>query len=369
MKKKVRNIGILAISLFLALFIVVLDCQDSMAQARVKKRKSNNTSKNRRMGSYRGGNINFKKEFRYFSAGFNINSTNYLGDITPSSSIISTDFSSTRLGAGVSLTYRLLSNISVGTSLTWNRLYGNDFDSADPSDELSGNYRYVRNLHFRNDIYEFAAIGTVDLFHNRGSYFVRPQWIPYAFTGVSIFYHNPMAIAPQFDLSGAPLPEAGKWVPLRPLGTEGQLSEGYDVKKYSAIQAAIPIGAGVRYKLNTYLDFEFELGYRYLFTDYIDDVSRDYTDLGALDGELAKAMAFRSLEPTSATSGQPRRPIESDHQVVSRFDGRVYDVLKGYGHDGIKNMRGNPGDNDHYFVTSLKIKYILHAPNRRSSFR
>ena len=49
-------------------------------------------------------------------------------------------------------------------------------------------------------------------------------------------------------------------------------------------------------KLGERTDLNFEINYRVLLTDYIDDVSSRYVDLGALDSELAKAMSDRSRE-------------------------------------------------------------------------
>ena len=345
-------------------FLLVLGCHEAEGQIRRK-----NTAKNKRIANYKGGAVNFKNEYKYWSVGFNINSTNYFGDITPTDKLTSLDINSTRLGLGTSVNYRLTPYLSLGSSLTWNRLYGDDYQSADPKDESSGVYRYNRNLHFRNDIMELAAFGVVDLLDNRGSYFVRAVLVPYVFGGVAVFYHNPKAIAPTTDIHGAPLAEGGKWVPLRPLGTEGQHHPDYDVKAYSPFQLALPFGLGVRYRLNNYFDLELEFGYRFLFTDYIDDVSGNYVDPGALDSELARAMSFRSLEPVAAVSGKERQVSQDHYQYQSRYDGRNYHVLRGYGHDGTVNSRGNADDNDHYVVTSLKIKYILHAKVRKVKFR
>ena len=52
----------------------------------------------------------------------------------------------------------------------------------------------------------------------------RVKWTPYVYAGIAGFLHNPQAIAPAKDLQGNALAEAGKWVDLRPLGTEGQYS-------------------------------------------------------------------------------------------------------------------------------------------------
>jgi len=113
----------------------------------------------------------------------------------------------------------------------------------------------------------------------------RVSWTPYGFIGVAGFLNNPEAQAPATDLQGNSLPEAGKWVKLRPLGTEGQYSTldptdaNYGIKPYKVAQIAIPFGIGIRLKLNQVMDFSAEWGFRYTFTDYLDDVSRNYVGL------------------------------------------------------------------------------------------
>ena len=129
---------------------------------------------------------------------------------------------------------------------------------------------------------------------NTGSARNRFPLNPYIFLGVAAFHHNPQAKAPEFDLSCTPLPEAGKWVNLQPLGTEGQYVAGGN--PYSLIQLAIPLGLGVKVRLPDNLDFNFEIGFRQLFTDYIDDVGGPYPNLAELDSELSRALSEKSGE-------------------------------------------------------------------------
>ena len=62
------------------------------------------------------------------------------------------------------------------------------------------------------------------------------------------------------------------------------------------------MGIGARFRINEVLDFSAEIGFRYLFTDYIDDVSGNYVDLGVFNTELAKAMSYRSSEVATPTA-------------------------------------------------------------------
>ena len=92
----------------------------------------------------------------------------------------------------------------------------------DQGDTESGVYRYQRNLSFRNRVKELSVVASFDLFENDATYISRVKWTPYAFLGVSAFLHNPQGLVPENDLNGNPLPQAGEWVDLQPLGTEGQ---------------------------------------------------------------------------------------------------------------------------------------------------
>jgi len=338
-----------------------------------RRSKSYLKRKNRKIGNYRGGSIHFDKNKRYLSLGVSFDALNYFGDLAPKSQIASTNISLTRPAFSLFGTYRYTPNLSFRASFSWGRLKGDDFDSADPYGDKS-KFRYVRNLSFRNDIKELAFVAVWDIFGNHGTFLNRLEFTPYAFAGVGVFHHNPKGKAPELDKSGNPLEEAGEWVALRPLGTEGQLSEQYDVKQYSLIQPSIPFGIGLRAKLQKRLDFEFEIGYRFLFTDYIDDVSGMYVDLGALDGNLAKAMSDRSREANAVVSGEGRNfeAIESIVRLTtytSEFDNTQYTVYGGYGQEHPDNNRGWANDKDIYIVTSFKVSYIISGSFQRAKFR
>jgi len=306
--------------------------------------------------------------------GVSLDALNYFGDLAPKSKIASTNISFTRPAFSIFGTYRYTPNLSFRGSLGWGRIVGDDFESADAYGQDS-KFRYVRNASFRNDITELSFVAIWDFFGNHGTFLNRVGVTPYVYAGVAGFYHNPKGKAPELDKSGQPLAEAGEWVALRALGTEGQLSEHYNVKQYSVIQPSIPLGIGVRAKLQKRLDFEFEIGYRYLFTDYIDDVSNNYVDLGSFgNNELAKAMSDRSRETISAPSGAPRdfEAIESVTHLItytSEFDGRDYTVYAGYGQEHPDNNRGLPNDKDIYIVTSFKVSYIISGSFKRAKFR
>jgi len=375
LKNTISPRGLLKIFGLLLLLISFLGVNDVYAQRQHKQSKRYINKRNKKIGKYKGGSIHFDKNKRYISAGFSIDAVNYFGDLAPKKDITSTNISFTRPAFTIYATYRLYPNLSFRGSFGWSRIVGDDFESADPYGEES-RFRYTRNVSFRNDIKELAFVGIWDFMANHGTFLNRVSFTPYAFGGVAVFHHNPKGKVPELDKFSQPLAEAGDLVALRDLGTEGQLSSHYDVKQYSMIQPSIPFGLGIRAKVNKRLDFEFEVGYRFLFTDYIDDVSGLYVDLGALDSELARTMSDRSHlsnEPTSVSGGM--RDIEAIEAITrtitytSKYDNQQYSVYAGYGSEHEANNRGSAEDNDIYIVTSFKLSYIITGRFKRAKFR
>lgn len=336
---------------------------EGYAQLNRKSIKKNN----KRIASYRGRKSSFGKEKRYNSLGFSVNAVNYYGDLAPKPQRVSTDISFTRPGFGLSFTHRFGPQYSLKAEFMYATLKGSDVDSADPGDTSNGIFRYQRNLSFRNRIKELSVVAVFDLFENQSTYISRVKWTPYAFLGVAAFHHNPQAQAPAFQVDGVtPLAEAGQWVDLRPLGTEGQnatlldTDANFGIKPYKSLQVAIPFGIGARFRINEVMDLWGDISFRYTFTDYLDDVSQNYVDLGVFgNDELARAMSYRTNEIIS-----PTNPLT----YVGR-DGQNYTVQAGYGHEYRDNLRGSKSDRDIYMVTSIRLTYILGATFHRAKFR
>lgn len=347
--------------LWLALIVVIV-CFQAEAQINRKSIKKNN----KKIGSFRGKANTFGRNKAYSAVGFSVNALNYYGDLAPRPNRVSTDISFTKPGFGVSFMHRFGPRYSVQGQFMWGTLRGSDAESADKDDASNGVFRYKRNLSFRNHIKEFSAVAVLDLFKNDGNYIARVKWTPYVFVGIAGFLHQPKAQAPATGLNGQPLAEAGKWVKLRELGTEGQYSTlqttdlNSGIKPYSLIQFAIPFGVGARLKLNEVMDLWADIGFRYTFTDYLDDVSRNYVDLGVFNNnELAKAMSYRTNELNLATS---------DKTYVGR-DGVTYRIEPGYGQEDVHNNRGSKNDRDIYMVTSIRLSYIIGATFHKAKFR
>jgi len=321
---------------------------------------------NKRIMSFRGKKSNFSKEKRYFSLGFSLNALNYYGDLAPNPGAFSTDISFTRPAIGLNYSLRLGPRYAVTAGFMYGTLSGSDFSSADENDSENGKFRYYRNLSFRNRIKELSVVASFDLIENQATYLSRANWTPYAFAGIAVFHHNPQAKAPATGLDNNALPQSGEWVNLRELGTEGQFSDlqttdvNYGIKPYKLIQIAIPMGVGVRFKVHDVVDLSAEFGFRYLFTDYIDDVSKNYVDLGVLDSELARALSYRGNELTKPDIA--RRPFTARNGVT-------YNLINGYGTEYATNMRGNKDNKDIFMVTTVRISYILGKTMHKAKFR
>lgn len=348
-------------SIPLILIVALLLSTGSTAYSQLKRRQIKKNNKN--MSRFEGQRFTFKNK-AYSAIGISLNALNYYGDLSPSPKKISTDLSLTRPAIGVSFVHRFGPRYQLVGSFTYGGLRGSDNESADKGDTQNGVYRYNRNLSFRNRIEELSAVAQVDLFKNRATYISRVNWTPYFYAGLAVFHHNPQAQAPEFDAAGNPTGKKGEWVDLQPLGTEGQnatLDKGdvnYGINPYKRIQVSIPIGLGARFRLNQVMDFAVEFGFRYTFTDYLDDVSGNYVDLGVFgDDVLARAMSYRSNEVVSP-----------NHTYVGR-DGQTYNVLRGYGQESVSNMRGNNSDKDLYMVTTFRLTYIIGKTFHRAKFR
>lgn len=292
----------------------------------------------------------------YLAVGLQLNASNYYGDLNPANARFNTDIGLTRVGFGIHAVKKINSFTYLRGSITTGRIVGDDNTSANPNDDLA-RYRYIRNLHFRNRIWEFSVMAVFDIIPNQGLYYRRRKITPYAFVGIGVALHSPEARGPGV-LSNT-------WVPLRDLGTEGQGQPGY-AKKYSLMQPVIPMGLGVKVRLDYRWDLSMEVGMRYTFTDYLDDVSGLFPDPGDLPNGVYE-FTNRTLEPNSVFSGDSRQEqinrLSSNLQLgLITFigtDGLPYQTFNGYGRKG--DQRGGSKVDDFYVFTGFHLNYLLNV--------
>lgn len=292
----------------------------------------------------------------YSSVSFGVGTSSYYGDMAPYGRPFASTFALMRWNVSADYTRHFNPWFGARASFTWARITGDDYKmNTIGNREASSNF--ARNLHFRNDLKEFALTGIIKLVPDRRSYDRRPIFGAYLFAGIAAVAHNPVARVP--DLEG------DQWVNLQPLGTEGQGSPGYD-KPYSLVQFAVPLGFGLRYKINSRFDVSGEAGFRITSTDYLDDVSGSYPDPNVLKDDLARSMSNRSAEPTAARKGGDRTSglqqfIASRYGITDpNVDPFVVISQTPYGSAG--TMRGSNTRNDNYLLGTIRVTYILGSP-------
>lgn len=199
--------------------------------------------------------------------------------------------------------YYIHNRISVRAGLTFFQISGDDSKADDDRQE--------RNLSFTSSNIELSALGVVNLSPLGLRFYQRSKVNLHAFAGIGLLYFNPKA---EYQ---------GKKYALQPLETEGV--------RYSRITPVIPLGLGARIKLDPFFNLLIEGGYRITFTDYLDDVSvRRYPEASTLKSDLSRALSDRRVE----IGTQPSRPTEV-------------------------GVRGNPKENDGYFLMNVTLQYYL----------
>ncbi len=178
---------------------------------------------------------------------------------------------------GVTFSYELQDQILLRAGLSYTVLGGADrFSTIQNSLD--------RNLSFETSLTEFSVFGEYYLFN-----LYERRYSPYAFAGLAVYHYNPYA----YDINI-------QRVFLKPLSTEGQGLAAYpDRKPYSLTQFAIPFGGGIKFAVGEKIRIGLELGLRKLFTDYLDDVSKNYidpNDLLAAKGQQAVDLSYRGDE-------------------------------------------------------------------------
>jgi len=247
------------------------------------------------------------KRDRKFIASVGTGTSSYFGDLNNPSDIIDT-----KLNLNFGLQYFLTERVSVRGEITWFQLAG---------DDATANFegRDNRNLSFVSNNYEINIEGIINLFPKGQRFYQRSPFNAYVFVGIGLANYNPRGEVPNVEYNGSLLPDAGNKVALRPLQTEGV--------KYGSFTPVIPIGLGIKVKAGPFFNIALEGGFRKTFTDYLDDVSTVHVDkTGASDLEAAMSDKRWAI-------GSPLAAVGS--------------------------KRGNPDDDDAYFIMNVKLEYFL----------
>lgn len=254
--------------------------------------------------------------------GLGVGPSFYQGDLTLG--LVSLE--KTKLNIGGFVRFKTFERVSFRVGMNYGKVAGDDQEFGKLYNPLENPYgggsasqqqyyeRYKRNLNFWSYIFEMNALVEVSLYHPRSRH--RPGTpLPYAVAGVGYFHFNPRTTD-----------RNGNEVMLRGIPTE-------IYKSYKLWQFCLPAGLGVRFNPdeNTYISIE--LGYRKLFTDWLDDVHHNYAGPPAAGNIRVQQLSDRSGEINPAW-------------------GKNWDKVT---RDPNQNLRGDPKNNDSYIFAMISI--------------
>jgi len=277
-----------------------------------------------------------------FEIGLGLGPMFFLGDLGGSAGAGKTfikdlDLPLTKLSKGFYINY--YPTEFIGFRIAGNMGYLEGDDAEAPSKGGAEMDRRERNLNFRSKIREaYAAIEIYPTFFMEKYDGLKGKLRPYVLGGVGIFHFNPETK----DVDGS-------WVKTAPLHLEGQGFPQYpDSKPYKLTQKNLLVGLGFKYYLKENAYIGFEILHRKLFTDYVDDVSKNYyidpihfdQNLSAADAVTARRLYYRGIYSFPAT-----RPYEEFAE------------------------RGDPKENDAFFSSIIRFGWRLGGDARNKQLK
>lgn len=210
--------------------------------------------------------------------GLFLGASNYMGDLSNEFIVLGETHPSVALIGRYNLGEKWALKGFVG----YGRISGSD-------ENANTDLKKSRNLSFYSDVFEASVQLEFNLVRNSMRYNQRSKrFVPYVFVGIGLFNFNPKA-----EMGGVVYE-------LQPLGTEGQGTTNYnDRSKYGLTQPVVPFGIGVRKKITQRLSLGIEVGARYTFTNYLDDIGDVYADARVVErayGTAAGLLSDRSWE-------------------------------------------------------------------------
>ncbi len=245
-----------------------------------------------------------------------LGTANYFGDLNTRAN----PYNQSSFAGSVGLVYYFADKFNLRADIGYSQLKADDKKSK--REDLK-----ARNLNFRSNVIDFNVAVEYDLLDISTIRYDQADHVftPYAFAGVGLLHFDPTTVD-----------RYGNKVHLQAMGTEGQgLADYPDRKPYSKTALQIPFGGGVKFALSKEVTLSVEFKYHLLFTDYLDDVSREgYPTYNAL--------------------------YQKDHALP----GLTYrgDELPGGGIFPYTNAmpnRGNPKNNDAYYNTLVRFSVSL----------
>ena len=300
---------------------------------------------------------NKNKMYQYSTVGIGGGSSHYFGDLSPYGTFYYGLITNVRWNGTINYTRHFTSRVAARVSFTYARIAGDDFTYAKKNlDRFYG--FYMRNLHFRNDIKEFTISGIFNLLHTDAKGLKgRNLVMPYAVAGIGFYAHNPKARESATDATNGTYKGLGNWIPLKDLETSGQGLGAPNPKPYSLVQLVVPVGLGLKIRVNQKFDINLEGGFRLTPFDYLDDVGASPYPTG-LGSPEAVAFSNRYAENYSAVTGKSRID-DFQNIVVNRYGAPAGQTpfANGLGYS-TGAVRGAPRW-DSYFLTQITVSYVI----------
>ena len=236
---------------------------------------------------------------------------NYLGDISMDGQrgfFGGVDMRATKPMMAISYRHNYHAHVGGRFTTTIGQICGND--------QWGKGSNSSRNLHFKSIVADFSAQVEFNMLPYHPGHF-KFKATPFIALGFGGMYFNPKA-----ELNG-------EWVALQPLGTEGQhLDKYWDRPQYLRMALTVPVNMGVKWSINANWSMSTEFGFRYVFSDYVDDVSGYYADVSLFDASshpdasLARQLSYRgsaSIEGTVLEQTLRGNPSNRDHMFFVMF--------------------------------------------------
>ena len=261
---------------------------------------------------------------RRWSVGLQMGTMTYYGDLSENLKTIALS----RPGVSTWCQYRIHSNLALQAGFLKGSVQG---------DDRMGNLsqlNWKRGLAFRSPIHEAYLQAKVHFLDN------HRQLRPYFAIGFGIFHFNPKADlfqgSPQIqnryvfapdgsirNIEGEVIQKDGVYeTNLHEWKTEGADNPAVRASsRYSRIQWNVPVSLGFLLALTTKWEIQFDLGIRYLFTDYLDDVSSRYSSEALIeshfDTETEREMATYISNPGGVSNPIRGNELRNDVYVFS----------------------------------------------------
>jgi hypothetical protein len=277
--------------------------------------------------------------------GGSMGAANYLGDIggneeTRRDFVYDMKIQKTRWSFGGFARYRLFPGLHLKGSMGVHRIEGDDALSTNRA-------RNFRNLSFRNNLFEVATTAEWSFWRTANS-MGRPglrgsrkkiDMRAFVFGGIGFVLSNPKT---EYN---------GTVYKLRPLQTEGVA--------YSPFAFSVPLGLGFNYTMNRHHRIGVELTWRWVNTDYLDDISTNYVDPANLPNETSRQLSNRTDDLLAQMAAEGKTPTKEDISYAASYGYNLYNEQSQK-----LNKRGDSNNRDNFLSLSVTYGYVIKGKNK-----